>query len=323
MDSKDAVEEYSNIQKIKSILVDNFANYHKYMILSDELCKAPFLSQDDLKNYHRCILFKKKNIEKKDVNKKIADFVILNQKYGGIELGLFFQKQNEKQIGLILSQLIKLLTHCILRLNKLRIYHLDLKSNNILVEKNQPYIIDWGLSDIYPTMLSFRSHNKFHFNLPFGNVVFGEKFNDVCNFKVSHEEARRCVKLFMNNYPLESLETIGFIMKILNKNYLECLEDYLVNIISNYTKEEYFEIFLHNADIWGFANIFIDILETFKHYRPFLFWLFNYIYSHVGYLDTKLIVDNIKLLSNNMKKNTSKTTRRRRSSITNTSKILR
>jgi serine/threonine protein kinase len=322
MTYEDAIEEYNNIQKIKYILNKKFTNYGDYMILSNEICNAPNLSQNDLKNYHRCILFKKKNIEKKDVNKKIKDFIILNQRYGGIELGIFFQKQNEKNIGVIILQLIKLLTHCILRINKLNIYHLDLKSNNILVQKGQPHIIDWGLSEIYPTMLTFRGHNKFQFNLPFGNVVFGENFNNICRFKVPPEEARRSVKLFMASYKY-SLETIETIMKLLNKNHLECLEEYLVNIIINYTKEEYFEIFLHNVDIWGFVNIFVDILESFKHYRQILFWLFNYIYSNPGYLDIKIIIDNIRLLSDNMKKNTVKNTRRRRSSITNTSKNFR
>ena len=235
---------------------------------------------------------------------------------------LFFQKQSEKNIGNILTQSIKLLTKCILPLNKLGIYHMDLKSNNMLVKKKKIFIIDWGLADIDPTIESFSKESKFIFNFPFGNIVFGRMFNYFCKFKIPIEEARQNVRLFLKYYEEDKqIKLIKTIMTLLNKNYLECIENYLVNIITNYTKEEYFKIFLYNVDIWGFVCIFIDILEIFNQYRNILTLLFDYIYTCTGYLDTRIIIQYIEKLIKQMKKNTSRNTKRKRSTITDTSRF--
>lgn len=321
MTIKDATNEYNNIQQIKSIVDEKLPNHRKYMILSDEICRAPQLSPSDLKSYEKCYIFKKMGISKNNINNHIKDFVILNQSYGGEELGVFFQKQREKEISQILLQSIKLLMFCIIPLNKLKIYHLDLKSNNILIKKKQLFVIDWGLSEINPSIETFR-YNKFAFNIPFGNVVFGETFSQMCNFKVSREEAKKCVVQFMNYYKdgKDSLKTIEEIMKLLGKNHMECIENYLIDIITKYTKEEYFEIYLHNADFWGFASIFIDILEIFKQYRGIISPIFHYVYTHTGYLEPDVFIETITTLSKYMKKSTKKTVKRKRSTITNTSR---
>ena len=132
---------------------------------------------------------------------------------------------------------------------------MDLKSNNMLVKKKKIFIIDWGLSEIDPTVELLSKESKFIFNFPFGNIVFGKMFNYFCKFKTPIEESRQNVRLFLKYYNEDrQLRNIKNIMVLLNKNCLECIENYLVDIITNYTKEEYFKIFLHIFEPHNLTN---------------------------------------------------------------------
>jgi serine/threonine protein kinase len=303
MEYKDAVTEYQKILEIKQILKIQFPEYKKYIILADDICRITFISKKDLENFNKCLLFENMGINESNVNEKLQDLVILNQRYGGIELQEYLRQQTQKNISIILQNMSVLLIACISRLNKLGIYHMDLKADNVLVDKQQLYIIDWGISRINPRIEQFEHYKNFSYNVPFGRVLFGNKF-ELWKFKISETEARKHVTLFMKNYEEEMshFRIIKRAMTFLNKN--DYVEKYLINILTKYTKDEYFKIYLHNIDIWGFVFSIIELLNNYEirdyTFKQNIYMLLNYLYTHTGYLDVQKIASDLKSLSNNL-----------------------
>jgi serine/threonine protein kinase len=78
--------------------------------------------------------------------------------------------------------LVELLMHGVVPMNKLGIYHGDIKESNVLVGKDGfARLIDWGLSTYY---IPFKNHDfpkswrnrPFQFNTPFSVIIFSDKF---------------------------------------------------------------------------------------------------------------------------------------------------
>ena len=111
---------------------------------------------------------------------------------------------------------------CILLiLNKLHIYHCDIKDSNILVNhelKNELYtkLIDWGLSTNYnpnkdEILPKTWKNRPFQFNTPFSIVIFSEKFIDkFSKFLMEHKNnliQEEDLKKFIKNFIFYWLNT--------------------------------------------------------------------------------------------------------------------
>jgi len=288
---KDAIEEYEISIKLKQIFSVVLPDYKKYIILTESICNIKFISNKDITGYDKCYLFQMLNIKEKNVNSTLHNLIILNQKYGGIELTVYLMSHGIKKI---LKSFIDILS-CIVLINKHGVYHSDIKSSNLLVNKNRLYIIDWGLTKIKPSIEDF-SHNKtFSFNNPFGSILFSNIFKQYCDFGVDVNTATRQVNLFMEHY--EKNGHFVFIKEVIlffNLNS-RCIENYLIKILTAYTKEEYFKIFLHNLDLWGIISCFMDFFNIQD--KKCGYDIIYYLYTDVGYLNVQKIAKLIKNLN--------------------------
>ena len=205
MTAKHANDEYNQIQKFNSVL-NRIPNYEQYFLVDDfTLCKPEQLTTEDLSNYtKKCKALKKKDITKKNINQSLDKILALNMPYGGIDIEDFvknyfvpnskFTNTNSNQnantntntnsnIIKLNNSLIDLLINGILPMNKLNVFHCDIKDSNVLVKptdtKLTTRLIDWGLSLIHnlnegiPRKLYRR---PFQYNVPFSSVLFNKEF---------------------------------------------------------------------------------------------------------------------------------------------------
>jgi hypothetical protein len=190
---KDALIEYNDVLSIKQKL-QVIPNYYKYFLIDDfSLCHniAP-LTHSDLSNFHdKCTTFSDDKITKENINENLDKLIALNMPYGGIQLDtLIYNKVRNNLLDVFVSQinseLMKLLYKGIVPMNKLHIYHSDIKDANILVNESSnatysPKLIDWGVTTNYVPFIEqlfpFKWKNKpLQFNVPFSIILFTDAF---------------------------------------------------------------------------------------------------------------------------------------------------
>lgn len=186
MTIKHANDEYRQIQKFKDIL-NRIPNYSNYFLLDDiTLCKPDELTKDDLSNYtKKCKPLEKKDITSTNINNSLDKILLLNMPYGGIDVEHFIDKYfTISNIKMLNNSLIELLINGIIPMNKLNVFHCDIKDSNVLVKTTKTglttRLIDWGLSVIHhpnnkgiPKKLYRR---PFQYNVPFSSIIFNKDF---------------------------------------------------------------------------------------------------------------------------------------------------
>ena len=187
MTNKNAMEEFNLIQKFKNIL-NTIPNYENYFLLNNfTLCKPNKLTKDDLKKYNKkCKALKKKNITAKNINKSLDKILSLNMPNGGIDIEDFIEKDKyfiKTNFINLNTSLINLLKNGIIPMNKLNVFHCDIKDSNVLVQTiNNSFntrLIDWGLSIIYNSNKEFPRklyRRPFQYNVPFSSILFNKEF---------------------------------------------------------------------------------------------------------------------------------------------------
>ena len=187
MTNKNAMEEFNLIQKFKNIL-STIPNYENYFLLNNfTLCKPNKLTKDDLKKYNKkCKALKKKNITAKNINKSLDKILSLNMPNGGIDIEDFIEKDKyfiKTNFINLNTSLINLLKNGIIPMNKLNVFHCDIKDSNVLVQTiNNSFntrLIDWGLSIIYNSNKEFPRklyRRPFQYNVPFSSILFNKEF---------------------------------------------------------------------------------------------------------------------------------------------------
>jgi len=187
MTNKNAMEEFNLIQKFKNIL-NTIPNYENYFLLNNfTLCKPNKLTKDDLKKYNKkCKALKKKNITAKNINKSLDKILSLNMPNGGIDIEDFIEKDKyfiKTNFINLNTSLIDLLKNGIIPMNKLNVFHCDIKDSNVLVQTiNNSFntrLIDWGLSIIYNSNKEFPRklyRRPFQYNVPFSSILFNKEF---------------------------------------------------------------------------------------------------------------------------------------------------
>ena len=191
MTTKHAQDEYNQINKYKNILkvIPNYENY--FLLNGFVLCKPNKLTKEDLNGYKKqCKPLKKKRITYQNINKSLDKLMTINMPYGGINVKQFIRSYFiSSNIIKLNNTLIDLLVNGIVPMNKLNVYHCDIKEANVLVQINQPNLItrliDWGLS-VSTTNNSKKIPLKlyrrpFQFNVPFSSVFFNKDFMKMYN----------------------------------------------------------------------------------------------------------------------------------------------
>ena len=187
MINKYANDEYTQISKFKNILnvIPNYSNY--FLLDGFELCKPVKLTNTDLSNYKKCKALKKKGITKSNINKSLNKLMVLNMPYGGITVNNYIKNYFvSSNIIRLNNSLIDLLVNGIIPMNKLNVYHCDIKDENILIKITETglmsRLIDWGLSFSY-TNKEYESgiprkiyRRPFQYNTPFSSILFNKTF---------------------------------------------------------------------------------------------------------------------------------------------------
>lgn len=208
MTVKHAEDEFKQIEKFKRIL-SVIPNYDDYFLLNNiRLCNPSKLTKSDLKGYHKkCKPLKKKGISSKNINDSLEKVMAINMPNGGVDIEKFIKKYFFKSnIIKLNNSLIELLIKGIVPMNKLNVFHCDIKDANVLVDDQetdiQTRLIDWGISIVYKeeqqkggTPNNEVPNNKvpnnevpnngiprklyrrpFQFNVPFSTILFNKDF---------------------------------------------------------------------------------------------------------------------------------------------------
>jgi hypothetical protein len=166
--------EWNTLQNVKKILY-KIPNYTNYFLLSNiSTCVPDKLTSKDKENFSKCISLEESGYNATNINSNLNKFKIINMPHGGDNLDnvinlniLSFDKLN-----LLLQNL---LLNAIIPMNKLKIYHFDIKSSNILYKDGKIKIIDFGEmgvstnKNVVPNILFNRA---IQFNSPFSRILF-------------------------------------------------------------------------------------------------------------------------------------------------------
>jgi len=182
-----------------------------------------------------------------------------------------------KILGKLNDSLIKLLKNGIVPMNKLDIYHCDLKESNILVNMNdddsdniQTKLIDWGLSTIYKPETDIPKvllNKPFQFNIPFSVVLFNDLFTKLYStfLKKNPNPTYLIIRIFVINYIVLWVNKRG-------KGHLSS-----INTI--------FKIF--------FERTLINVKESFKDNVIEYEYTFYYIIEYISQVLFKFTIDNV------------------------------
>jgi len=187
MRSKYKEREYGEIQKYRRVL-SRIPHYQRYFLISGyTICEPSPLTESDLVNFDsKCKSLTRMNITEKNVNENLESLVAMNMPYGGVELAKYMFESEHKQERLVRlnRRLCELFKFGVMPMNKLGVFHCDLKDNNILVDEGsdglKTRVIDWGSAIIYdghgvPTVLKRRA---IAFNAPYSIILFNDTFTE-------------------------------------------------------------------------------------------------------------------------------------------------
>ena len=133
--------------KLKSI-----PNFNNYFIFPQKICSPSKLTEEDKINFSlKCNTLLKSNITVHNVNNNLNKLKAIQMKDGGVDLDNFLRNSviTMDTFKKINKSLIDLFLNGVLVMNKLNVYHLDLKASNMMINDDyQIKIVDWGLSAI-------------------------------------------------------------------------------------------------------------------------------------------------------------------------------
>jgi hypothetical protein len=265
MSVKHAEDEYSKIEHFKNIL-QKIPHYQDYFLFKDiALCKPRPLTAEDLKGYKKkCKPLNKKDINEDNINESLDKVLAINMPNGGADVEKII---NSSPLGphtiTLNNALIQLLVHGIVPMNKLHVYHGDIKDSNILAQVTDgrifTRIIDWGLSFVHRGTVETKTKDiprkiyrrPFQFNVPFSSVLFNKDFTQqYADFLALHANpAYYQIREFIFNYifywldvrGIGHLETINTIMKELTADeFVEINDTKIKDAIVEYSFTYYY-----------------------------------------------------------------------------------
>jgi serine/threonine protein kinase len=277
MRNREAIKEYENIIHVRSKLVE-IPDFEDYFILDVTKIKPQPLTTQELEEFSKC----KSLFANIDINEKIDEFTVINMLNGGPPIDDYiynegsFQKIYDVHLGLV-----RLLVNGILPMNRVNLFHCDIKDSNVLIDSDKKVrLIDWGLYTEYvPGGFPQTWRNRpLQFNVPFSVILFTDSFIKKYA-KIQKEEEH--IKPFITEYVKSSMEGhydyICEIMKLLFLNSgqlsepqtMEYIVNYIVKILVHF-KEDWFREYLNNVftkivDIWGLILAYYPILEVLSN----------------------------------------------------------
>jgi hypothetical protein len=304
MTKNNAVEEYNIIKDFRSRL-KKIKGYDKYFLLKNvSICnRVKRLTKKDLKGYtKRCKSLIKKNITSKNINSSLDKMSAITMPHGGIDLSKYSVDNINNYLSMtqLFDRLSTLLSKGVVSMNKLRVYHGDIKSANILIKDGTPRLIDWGLA-FYHKKSDSNIHKDaqdrpFQFNLPPSCVIFNKIFDQKYNTFLSQDnsDTKQSMEIFIKDYlniwnkerGAGSLDILNYVyggllndknIRMSDKKVEDVIIKYITNIVDKYTengnfqKEKYYkDVYLKNLDIWGIVMSCVNIFDLMNNSKDTL-----------------------------------------------------
>ena len=214
------------------------------------------------------------------VKKNNHEYRSLNLIDGGSSLyNYLLHPLTEEDFNKLNEQLIDLLQNGIYTMNKLGIYHCDLKPENLVYKDKRVRMIDWGFAVIIDSsnkkenleknIKLFKTLEVMYYGLPFTNILllkdieqgrtFFKKLAEKSEGKSERDICREYYKKIYTNstpssyFPLLNTITPRFLTgsgKTLTDYAIDNLEDVIFSDLTNETF--FYDVFLPNADIFAF-----------------------------------------------------------------------
>lgn len=297
MTKEDAIEEFENIKQFEQIL-NKIPNYGDYFLVKNiSLCTPAKLTKNDLKDFDKVCMNLDKNVyTKNNINEKLSTLGIINIPDAGVDLKNFITQQNfsPNNFVYINNLLIGLLKNAIVPMNKLGIYHNDVKPTNIMIDPNTNSIklIDYGISSIYEKGIIPRSlmNKSIHFNFPYSTIMFNNRFISMFNDYVNSnpeildgsKDKERKLKTIILEYYYDYLQNI-----FEGHHFLVIEEFFILNYINWSNQLELFQegtkknIIVYYEFLSVFSQYLYDILIKFTKKNNG-----NYAFNVEEYYDT-------------------------------------
>lgn len=257
---EDNEHEMQIINKIKESISPLIPNYENYFVLNAFLCEPSRISE---KNKEKCHLFKNHKVISEEIKLNI-----MNIPYKGTNLFRvihdtpvityeFFKNINNK--------LIELYTRAINVINNHNIYHHDIKSGNILLDKdNKCRLIDWGISNI----MYYKPY--FIFNQPYSYLLLNDSVqHSIKTLKKDRNLCEEFVIQYMNYTKVVETDDYKFTNNILKliemPTYKDGINTLLINyyvelLLINNTPNDKRDIYVYNLDIVGLTTVYMDFI---------------------------------------------------------------
>ena len=179
-------------------------------------------------------------------------------------------------------------------LHSKNIYHTDIKSLNILVNKNESnlYIIDWGLTIIDLPTVNDSIYKGIHFNRPYESLLFNINDNEFIkdpelvidnilssySDKIFNSSINKDVKILFNN-------------KLKKKESLSIIKEYLLLILNSavdgnrFNRMKLIKNYYVKQDYWGLITTLMDIYKYYElrdsEYEKNFHDIFDYITTNL------------------------------------------
>lgn len=298
-DAKDEMAESNSFGKTLQLIKD----YEKYFIFPIKRCKPKPLTKDDHREFDSvCSKLVSNGYSSLNINKYLDDFRILMIPNGGIDLNMFCEKNSKISYDLfknINTSLIDLLENGIVKMNKLHLYHLDLKAHNVMLDidntRDNVYtkIIDWGLSQKIKSSKNVYNQLKgrpLQFNLPPSIILLSNSFLDFIHDLYDDYDTVTLTRDIVIDHVMKHLSNkyfksfgnghrdyINYMSRIIfdkttHQNYH--IKDYFIasyisDIILEYRKpsnsfdkSRFSKTLLSNCDIWGFLITYLPFMKV-------------------------------------------------------------
>jgi len=276
--------EAKNLKKILSVVPDN----EKYFLLHDiTMCKPDIIPPEDLDNFtNKCTSLQKRyDIKLDNINQSLDKLRIINMPNGGMTINEKASKSEMSELNDIHKSLTSLLKNGIVPMNKLNIFHCDVKDTNILIDGDyNSVLIDWGFAfakkgNRIPKMLKRR---PFQFNLPLSVILFSDEFNKMAVNLRDKKQAEDIVTKYkekqghyeyINNMLCllkgekdlvagEQRYTFPFVVDFIH----DILRRFSPGNVFNAT-EYYNSEFIHNVDLWGFIVTYLPLVKRSEKFK--------------------------------------------------------
>jgi serine/threonine protein kinase len=267
--------EYSDVGNLDKYL-SQIPNYERYFLYRVRKCKPVKITETDLKNFKECHKINKLPM------KEVLKFDSLLLKYGGISVYDFVER-NHKMKSIMKSTyrlLLQLFEKAIVPMNLLHVYHCDLKLDNLLYNKHNIKIIDFGFVSFFNPTRDFDVPYKFEtfpwqFNMPVTVVLFDPHIISLISQKLHNNSTllqigKEIVEYCVNNGRRGHFNSLTELFnECKSKHIKDTFETFLAKtfgaVIDKFLNNDIFDAYLYfstfyanNVDIIGFMTCVYD-----------------------------------------------------------------